>query len=761
MRVVVVESPAKARTLRGYLSAGHEVIATGGHVRDLAARDGSVDPARGFAMVYAIRRGATRALGAIAAALADAGTLVLATDPDREGEAIAWQVLEWLREKGALEGKAVQRVAFHEITPEAVRDAMARPRDLDMDLVRAQQARRALDYLVGFHLSALLWRKVRGGRSAGRVQSVALRLLCTREAEIEAFEPEEYWIVEASVMAEGGNFTVRLARLDGEELDRGRLGDGAAAARAAERIGAAVFRVASFERGEVRRDPLPPFTTATLQQEASRRLGFGVRRTMRLAQRLYEGVDLDGSTQGLITYMRTDGTAMSKSAGNAARGIVRAGFGGDYLPARARTFRSGRRRTQEAHEAIRPTDFSRTPESLGERIGGDAAALYALIWQRAVASQMAAARLDRARVEIVSESGDIALAATGSRTVFDGFLRVWRDGGDEDGGAVEGERPLPEMTEGERVFASEVRPERRLTRAPARYTEAGLVRRLEELGIGRPSTYASIVGVLRERGYAVLYRRRFVPTERGRVVTAFLETWFARWVADGFTGRMEADLDRVAGGAAAGEAVLGAFWGDFEGALEAAGGLRREEVRAAVERALEVWLFGPAGQPEHRTCPSCGEGRLGLRFGRHGPFVGCARYPACRYTRPLARDPADDGAGPVSLGTDPETGLALTLRTGRYGRYVQRGEVAKDPAAARGTVPMGMEADEITPDVARALLALPRTVGTHPETGKEILAGIGRYGPWLKHGAAYVALPEDEDVLTVGLNRAVALVDTG
>ena len=762
MLVVVVESPAKARTLRGYLGAGHEVIATRGHVRDLAAKDGSVDPARGFAMVYATKRGATRALGAIAAALAAAEALVLATDPDREGEAIAWQVLEWLRERGALDGKAVHRVAFHEITPDAVRDAMAHPRELDMDLVRAQQARRALDYLVGFNLSALLWRKVRGGRSAGRVQSVALRLLCEREAEIEAFEPDEYWIVEAAAMAErGGGFTARLVRLDGELLDRGQLGAGTAAARAAERIDAAVFRVASFERGEVRRNPLPPFTTSSLQQEASRRLGFGVRKTMQLAQALYEGVDLYGSAQGLITYMRTDGTALSKGAANAARKVVRARFGGAYLPARARTFRARARPTQEAHEAIRPTDFARTPESLAGRIGEDAAGLYALIWQRAVASQMAAARLDRSRVELVSVSGDIVLAAAGSEIVFDGFLRVWRVGDDEDGDAAESERPLPAMDEGERVFVSEARPERRLTRAPAHYTEAGLVKRLEELGIGRPSTYAAIVGVLRERGYAVLYRRRFVPTERGRVVTAFLETWFGRWVAEDFTTRMEADLDRVAGGAAAGAAVLGRFWGDFDEALGRAAGLTREEVRAAVERALEAWLFGPAGQPEHRFCPACAGGRLGLKFGRHGPFVGCDRYPDCGYTRPLARDPADGGTGPVALGTDPETRLALTLRTGRYGRYVQLGEVGADPQAARATVPLGMEADEITPEVALALLALPRTVGTHPETGKAILAGIGRYGPWLKHGAAYVALPEDEDVLAVGLNRAVALVDTG
>ena len=456
MHVVVVESPAKARTLREYLGPGHEVIATRGHVQNLAAKDGSVDPARGFAMAYATRRGAARALGAIAAALAEAEVLVLATDPDREGEAIAWQVLEWLREKGALEGKAVRRVAFHEITPDAVREAMARPRGIDMDLVRAQQARRALDYLVGFHLSALLWRKVRGGRSAGRVQSVALRLLCAREAEIEAFEPEEYWIVEAAATAEGGGFTARLARLDGEEPGRGRLGDGAVAARAAERIGGAVFRVASFERGEVRRNPVPPFTTATLQQEASRRLGFGVRKTMRVAQALYEGVALDGAAQGLITYMRTDGAALSRSTAAAARRIVRERFGAGWLPAKARLSGPRARNAQEAHEAIRPTDFSLTPESLAGRIGEDEAGLYALIWQRAVASQMAAARLDRARVELASEAGDIVLAATGARIVFDGFLRVWREGGDdEDGGAAEGGRPLPAMAEGERVFVAE------------------------------------------------------------------------------------------------------------------------------------------------------------------------------------------------------------------------------------------------------------------------------------------------------------------
>ncbi|MDE0407603.1 MAG: type I DNA topoisomerase [Alphaproteobacteria bacterium] len=761
MQVVVVESPAKAKTVRGYLGAGYEVFATRGTVRDLPAKDGSVDPARDFALKYATRRAAAPTLGRIAAALKEAEGLVLATDPDREGEAIAWQVLEWLQEKGAARGKAVRRVVFHEVTAEAVREAMERPRDLDMDLVRAQQARRALDYLVGFHLSALLWRKVRGGRSAGRVQSVALRLVCAREAEIEAFEPQEFWTVDADAMADGGgSFTARLSGLDGEELERLSLGADAAAEAAAERIRAGLFRVASLERDEVRRDPVPPFTTATLQQEASRRLGFGLRKTMQIAQSLFEGVELEGGTTGLVTYVRTDSVALSRGAAASARKHVRAAFGPDYLPRKARVFRSRARNAQEAHEAIRPTDIARTPEAVAGRLGADRAALYGLIWKRTVASQMASARLDRVRVRLATEAGDVVLTASGARTAFDGFMRIWReDGGEEDEAGQD--RRLPAMAEGERVFVTEVRPERRLTAAPLRFTEADLVRRLEELGIGRPSTYASIVGVLRERGYAVLYRRRFVPTERGRVVTAFLEAYFGKWVAYRFTTDMEADLDRVAAGGMAWKAVLGSFWGAFEDALEKAGGLRRDDVREAVEGALSVYLFGPPGGAGERPCPACTDGELMLKLGRYGPFVGCTHYPDCRHSRPLSADPADDGAsrGPVPLGTDPGTGLALTLRRGRYGRYVQRGEDEGKTRAARGTVPADMAADEITPEIACALLTLPRTVGTHPETGKRILAGIGRYGSWLKHGVEYVALPDDEDVLSVGLNRAVALVD--
>ena len=762
MHVVVVESPAKAKTVLGLLGSGHTVIATRGHVRDLPAKNGSVDPARGFALVYATSRRAASTLRSIAAALREADALVLATDPDREGEAIAWQVLTWLEEKNALKGKPVRRVVFHEVTAEAVHAAMDRSREIDMDLVRAQQARRALDYLVGFHLSPVLWRKVRGGRSAGRVQSVALKLVCTREAEIEDFVPQEYWTVEARVMAErSGSFTAQLSGLDGDALARHALDTGKRAEAAAQRVREGVFRVATLERDIVRRNPVPPFTTSTLQQEASRQLGFGVRKTMQIAQALYEGVDLDGETAGLITYMRTDSVALSPSATAAARAIVRERFGTDYLPAKPRVFRTRTRNAQEAHEAIRPTDIARTPDAVRDRLGEDMAALYALIWKRAIASQMAAAKLDRVRVKLASAEGDVVLSATGARTVFDGFLEVYREGGDEDDAEVEPERALPAMAEGERAFVTEVRPGQRFTSAPPRYTEANLVRQLEELGIGRPSTYASIVGVLRERGYAVLYKRRFVATERGRMVTAFLETYFARWMAYGFTTDMEADLDRVAAGGAPWTGVLESFWGPFEGALDKAGGLKRSDIRdrpGKRPRALSVRLRGKAGRagvPRLRRRTAHAQARQ-LR-----PFVGCTNFPECSYSRSLAGDPAEgeESRKPVVLGADSVTGLEITLRRGRYGRYIQRGEDEGDVRALRRTIPAAMEADEITPEVARALLALPRAVGVHPRTGKTILAGVGRYGAWLKHGATYVPLDDDEDVLTVGLNRAVVLVD--
>ena len=761
MRVVVVESPAKAKTVGRYLGRGCRVLACYGHVSDLPSKAGSVRPDEDFAMTYATTgRRAARALGSIRAALAGADGLFLATDPDREGEAIAWQVLAWLEERGAVGDRPVHRVAFHEVTPEAVRRAMAEPRGIDMDLVRAWQARRALDYLVGYGLSPLLWRKLPGCRSAGRVQSVALRLVCERESEIDAFAPRAYWTVGAEVAAGGGAaFGAALSRLDGAEIGEAGLAAERMASDAAARIGRARFRVASVTRDTLRRAPPPPFTTSTLQQEAARRLGFGIGETMDIAQRLYEGVDLGGETAGLITYMRTDSTVMAKSAVAQARAVVRGEFGEDCVSARPRAFRTGDRHdggarfAQEAHEAIRPTDFARTAEALEGRLGRAAAALYGLIRKRALASQMATARFERVGVEIAAEAGDLVLAASGSALVFDGHLRVWGEDGD---GARHG-AGLPALESETPVTVGAVRAERHVTVAPPRYTEAGLVRRLDALGIGRPSTWAAILAVLREREYVLVHERRFVPTERGRVVIAFLEGQFGRWVEYGFTARMEADLDCIAGGRLAWREMLKGFWGPFDAALEEAGALERTAVLRAVEGRLERFLFGAGAR--RRRCPGCGAEALELRLSRYGPFVGCARFPTCGYRRGLAAAAADDGyTGPRTLGTDSGSGLAVTLRRGPNGWYVQRGEAAGDGKPKRMSLPAATLPDAVDLDLARRLLALPREVGKHPETGEPIRAGIGRYGPWLRHRDTYASIPPGDDVLEIGLNRAVALV---
>ena len=755
-QVVVVESPAKARTVGKYLGAGYRVIATRGHVRDLPARDGSVDPDDGFSMTFETGRRAARTLAAIAKALERADILVLATDPDREGEAIAWQVLSWLTERDAVGDRLVLRVVFHEVTPAAVRRALIRPRAIDMDLVRAWQARRTLDYLVGYGLSPVLWRKLPGCRSAGRVQSVALRLICERETEIEAFAPETRWTVQAEMTAEDGEpFRADLLRLDGTEVGESGIAGETRARDAARRIREGRFAVAAVERDTLRRQPPPPFTTSTLQQEASRRLGFSVGETMAVAQRLYDGVNLGVETTGLVTYMRTDSVAMAQTAAAQARAVAGKTFGAEFVPAKPRVHRSRGGRVREAHEAIRPTDFGRAPEDLEGRVDRAAAQLYGLIWRRALASQMTAARFERVRLEIAAEAigpaGGVILAAGGSRMVFDGHLRV-RHGGEDASGDGPG---LPALETGAPLAVRADGAERHVTAPPPRYTEAGLVGRLDELGIGRPSTWAAILAVLPERGYAVLDDRRFVPTERGRVVTAFLEDFFARWVDYGFTADMEDDLDRVAGGALAWRGMLKGFWGGFRPALEDAGALQRATVLEAVETRLERFLFGTA--VARRRCPACGVGRLALRLSRHGPFVGCDGWPGCGYRRRLPAA-ADDGyTGPRALGVDPESGMAVTLRRGPVGWYVQRdgGPTGKPE---RMSLPASTEPETVDLALARRLLALPRTVGRHPETGEPIRAGIGRYGPWLRHGEIYAAIPDGEDVLEIGINRAVALI---
>ena len=761
MEVVVVESPTKASTLNRYLGSDYAVVASYGHVRDLPPKDGSVRPDASFAMDWEISEGAERYLRAIGEALRGAKRLYLATDPDREGEAISWHVLDELRRRGLLEGVAVKRVVFSEVTKRAVLDAMAAPRDLDDNLIDAYKARRALDYLVGFTLSPVLWRKLPGARSAGRVQSVALRLICEREVAIEAFEPREYWSIDVDLDTPRGERVVaRLAALDGEKLGKFTLGDEAAATRAVASIRAGRYRVAAVEPKRIKRSPQPPFTTSTLQQEASRKLGLAARRTMRIAQQLYEGIEVKGERQGLITYMRTDGVQIAGEAVGRIRQTIGRRYGDAYLPETPRAYRTKAKNAQEAHEAIRPTDPARTPESLAGALDKDQARLYALVWKRAVASQMASAEIDRVTADVESADGRVGLRATGSTTAFDGYLRVYREGRDDAGtdGEGEDERKLPPLAAGEPMALVEAAPNQHFTEPPPRFSEASLVKRLEELGIGRPSTYAAIISVLQDRNYVRLEKRRFVPEDRGRIVTAFLENFFRRYVEYDFTASLEDQLDAVSAGRVDWRQVLADFWRDFTGAVEETRELRVKNVLDALDEALSQHLF-PAGAEggNPRTCPSCGGGRLGLKLGRHGPFIGCADYPACRYTRPLADD-SGGAAEPRALGREAATGLPVVLKRGPYGFYVEREAEQAEDKPKRASLPKELAPDMVDLETALGLLSLPREIGLHPETGKPITAGIGRFGPYVLHDGTYASLPRDENVLTVGLNRAVVLI---
>lgn len=773
--VVVVESPAKAKTINKYLGEDFTVLASFGHVRDLPAKDGSVRPDEDFAMDWSAEDRGEKQIAAIAKAVKGARNLYLATDPDREGEAISWHVQEMLREKGALKGVQVHRITFNEITKRAVQHALAHPRDLDTPLIEAYLARRALDYLVGFTLSPVLWRKLPGSRSAGRVQSVALRLICEREAEIEAFRPREYWTVEGRFLtAASAPFTARLTYLDGKRLEQFDLPDAASAQRAKAAVEAGAFTVASIEKKRVRRNPPPPFTTSTLQQESSRKLGFGAQQTMRLAQQLYEGVEIQGETVGLITYMRTDGVQMAREALFAIRDHVKESFGADYLPAAPREYSSKAKNAQEAHEAVRPTDVTRTPEQVARHLTPEQRRLYELVWKRAVASQMQSAELDQTAVDLADASGKTRLRATGSVVAFDGFLKLYREDVDDapsgTGAEDEDSRILPPMREADPAKLTAAQADQHFTQPPPRYSEASLVKKMEELGIGRPSTYASILQTLQDRNYVKLDKRRFIPEDRGRLVTAFLVNFFERYVDTGFTASLEEQLDDISGGRAEWRAVMRAFWEEFNAAVAATKDLTISAVIDALDEELGPHFFPqPADGGDPRACPACGTGRLGLRLGRNGSFIGCSNYPECRYTRPLAVPGAEgesEGAlagGIKELGADPVTGAPVTLRRGPYGVYAQLGEEETDAKGKtikpkRASLPRGMDPEGVTLERALGLLALPRIVGVHPETGEEISAAIGRFGPYVKMGSIYKSLDPDDDVLTVGINRAVALL---
>ncbi|WP_137124583.1 type I DNA topoisomerase [Roseomonas sp. HF4] len=770
--VVVVESPAKAKTIEKYLGRDFTVLASFGHVRDLEEKDGAVLPDQDFAMVWGKDGRGEAQVAKIATALKGAKRLFLATDPDREGEAISWHVKDMLGSRGALKGKDVRRITFNEITKRAVQYAVAHPRDLDVPLIDAYLARRALDYLVGYTLSPLLWRKLPGSRSAGRVQSVALRLVCEREAEIEAFKAREYWTLEAKFQTPAGApFTARLTHLDGRKLEQFDLPDAASANRAKALAEAGTYAVASVEKKRTRRNPPPPFMTSTLQMEASRKLGMGAQQAMRTAQALYEA--------GHITYMRTDGVQMAREAMIAIRDHVKDAFGADYLPPAPREYQSKAKNAQEAHEAIRPTDVTRTPDAMGRELDGAQARLYDLIWKRAVASQMSSAELDQTAIDITNGDGKIRFRATGSVVAFDGFLKLYRE--DEDDRAAdaraglkpaepsedEDSRILPPMAERDPLKRGDIAASQHFTQPPPRYSEASLVKRLEELGIGRPSTYASILQRLQDLKYVTLEKRRFIAQDLGRMVTTFLVRYFEKYVDTGFTSQMEEKLDEISEGQADWRAVMRAFWTEFSAAVEATRDLKIRDVIDSLDEDLGPHIFPARGDgSDPRACPSCADGRLGLRLGRTGAFIGCSNYPECRFTRPFGVDSGEgEGQAPSeqALGTHPETGEAVTLKRGPYGFYIQLGEPGTDAKGKptkpkRTSLPNGVAPDTVALEQALGLLSLPRIIGRDPETGEEITAGLGRFGPYVRCGSVFKSLDKDDDVLTVGMNRALALL---
>lgn len=762
MNIVIVESPSKAKTINKYLGPGYEVLASFGHVRDLPAKNGSVDPDANFQMIWEVDPKAASRLNDIARALKGADKLILATDPDREGEAISWHVLEVLKEKRAIKDHKIERVVFNAITKQAVTEAMKNPRQIDGALVDAYMARRALDYLVGFTLSPVLWRKLPGARSAGRVQSVALRLVCDRELEIEKFVPREYWSLLTTLSTpRGESFEARLVGADGKKIQRLDIGTGQEAEDFKKAIEAASFQVTTVEAKPARRNPQAPFTTSTLQQEASRKLGFAPAITMRIAQRLYEGIDIGGETTGLITYMRTDGVQIDGSAITQAREVIGQDYGKQYVPDAPRQYVAKAKNAQEAHEAIRPTDMSRRPDSLKARLDSDQYRLYDLIWMRTIASQMESAEMERTTVDITAKAGArvLELRATGQVMKFDGFLAVYQEGRDDDS-EDEDSRRLPAMSEGEPLKKENLAVTQHFTEPPPRFSEASLVKRMEELGIGRPSTYASILQVLKDRGYVKLEKKRLYGEDKGRVVVAFLENFFARYVEYDFTAALEESLDRISNNEISWQQVLRDFWTDFIGAVNEIKDLRVTQVLDALDDMLGPHIYAPredGGDP--RQCPTCGTGKLNLKAGKFGAFVGCSNYPECRYTRPLA---ADGGASADRvLGKSPDNDLDVAVKSGRFGPYIQLGETtdyAEGEKPKRAGIPKNMSPGDVELELALKLLSLPREIGKHPESGEPITAGLGRFGPFVKHEKTYASLEAGDEVFDIGLNRAIALI---
>ncbi len=770
MNVVVVESPAKAKTINKYLGSNYMVLASYGHVRDLPSKDGSVKPDEDFAMVWNMDSKSRQRVNNIAKALKGADKLILATDPDREGEAISWHVLDILKQKGALKNKDVVRVVFNAITKSAVLEAMENARDLDEDLVEAYLARRALDYLVGFTLSPVLWRKLPGSRSAGRVQSVSLRLICDRELEIESFKSREYWTIEANLRtAEDKQFSARLNTIAGKKLGKFAIPNQAEAKAIDAAIREGRYKVDAIEVKPARRNPYPPFTTSTLQQEASRKLGFSSSRTMQVAQKLYEGINIAGETTGLITYMRTDGVQIAMEAIADARNVIQNEFGEPYVPDAPRIYKIKAKNAQEAHEAIRPTVLSRLPKDVSRVLDDEQFKLYELIWKRTLASQMENAELERTSIDIGTQGADGRhhnLRATGQVIRFDGFLKLYQEGRDDDSNEQDA-KLLPIMSRGETVGLVKLEPIQHFTEPPPRYTEATLIKRMEELGIGRPSTYTATLTTLRNREYVRMDKKRLIPEDKGRLVTAFLESFFRRYVEYDFTANLEEKLDKISAGELDWKRVLQEFWREFSDAVDETADLRITEVLDALNEILGPHVFRADEEgADPRACPNCEDGRLSLKVGKFGAFVGCSNYPECRFTRKFNQND-DEGSGKkaemattgTELGIDPQTGRPVLLKQGRFGPFVElTQEEGAEGAPKRSSIPRRIPAEKVDLELALKLLCLPREVGLHPESGKPITSGLGRYGPFVLHDGVYANIESFEDIFTIGLNRAVSLL---
>lgn len=770
MKLVIVESPAKAKTINKYLGKDFNVIASFGHIRDLPSKNGSVLPDEDFMMKYEISAKSGKYVSEITKLAKNASEIYLATDPDREGEAISWHVMEVLKDKKIVKNEDVfKRIAFNEITKKAVLEAVANPRAVDSNLVNAQQARRALDYLVGFTLSPILWRKLPGCKSAGRVQSVALRLICEREDEIERFISEEYWDITLEMLnTQGDAFTARLSHIDGKKLEKFSI----IAKKGADDVVAELkkknFHIANIEKKQQKRNPPAPFITSSLQQEASRKLGFSAKKTMQIAQKLYEGVDIGGETVGLITYMRTDGVTLSTDSVEAIRKLIDSTYGDDYLPDAPRVYKSKAKNAQEAHEAIRPTDVNLIPDTLSHKLDKDQFKLYDLIWKRTVACQMENVVVDMVAATLDSEDKKFSARATGSTIAFDGFYKIYKEGQDDT--EEEKSKLLPPLKQDEKLETKKITPDQHFTEPPPRYSEASLVKRLEELGIGRPSTYASIISVLQDRKYATMDKKRFFPTDLGRLVTAFLIGFFLKYVEYDFTARLETDLDKVAEGDMAWKNLLSDFWQGFNENIGEVSVRKITEVLEYVQKSLDFHLFGKEDSPEYKKskeCPACKKGDLSLKLGKYGAFLACSNYPDCTFKKQIAKsdgteDSENVGINPAdnskALGQDA-AGEQVYLKKGPYGWYVQLGEAKeKGNKPKRSPLPSGISPENISLTTALNLLNLPLKIGNHPETDEEIVLGIGRFGPYLKYLGKFTSIPKNVDPFSVDLSKAVEII---